>query len=263
MEFLKSSAPLLRWEDQENPNGRMVWAPKRLNALAPWPIPLDLWIKTHSVYLGKDIVRPMSSKEWAQLVDKRPEWGTFVCSAMTAWRGGQNLPLHFGIELRVWAATQHHPFDSFECQPTDNTHFRCRLAPQLQHANNVSTSDLVKYAGWIWDAEDTEEVAVAMKDDDAEVQYHLWAVGGFELAFVHACQVLCRWLWGRWYRSTYRTAMVWLQAQQSSDDQVNFQKSREGARECLEWLAHSSWFEWDNGSRLNFWLWPSCWFDEA
>jgi hypothetical protein len=34
-------------------------------------------------------------------------------------------------------------------------------------------------------------------------------------------------------------------------------------REFLERLAHSSWFEWDDGSRLNFWLWPPCWTDEA
>jgi hypothetical protein len=218
--FLESSAPLLQWESQENPNGRMIWAPKRLNALAPWPIPPDLWIETHSVYFGKDIVRPMSSKEWAQLVDIRPEWGALVRSTMAGWRMGLNLPLRFGIELGIWAASQHRQFSSFECPATDNTHFGCRLAPRLQHAGGIISSDLIKYAGWVWDAEDMEDVAVATADDNAEVQYHLWAVGGVEPEFVHARQVLCRWLWGQWYRSKYRTAMVWFRAQQSCHDQL-------------------------------------------
>jgi hypothetical protein len=54
-----------------NEVGGNSWShqPRCYNALAPWLIPTNLWIKTHSVYFGKDIVRPMSSKEWAQLVD--------------------------------------------------------------------------------------------------------------------------------------------------------------------------------------------------
>jgi hypothetical protein len=260
--FLESSTPLLQWEDIVNRRSRHVWAPERIAALAPWPIPTDLWIEAHSVFFGKSILRPLNAKEWAQLVDLRPEWGSILRDVMGTWRDGCVVPLRFGIELGIWSAVKLRVFQEFECPVVDNAHFGCQLAPRLCVANGLTTADLVKYNGWVWEPEDSEDVAVATTDDDAAVQYHLWAVGGFDPTVVHARAVLCRWLWCRWYRAKYRNALEWLRAQDHSSGD-HYTKNREAIRDCLERLAHSSWFEWDDGSRLHFWLWPPCWRLEA
>jgi hypothetical protein len=67
--FLESSSPLLQWEDVTNHRQRIVWAPARLQELAPWPVSPNLWIEAYSVFFTKSILRPMNAKEWAQIFD--------------------------------------------------------------------------------------------------------------------------------------------------------------------------------------------------
>jgi hypothetical protein len=84
-------------------------------------------------------------------------------------------------------------------------------------------------------------------------------VGGDDPPVAAARTVLCRWFLGLWIRSEYKFAIAWFRSLPLLEQEVN----REPMRDCLERLAHSTWFEWDDGSRLMFWHWPGSWLEEA
>jgi hypothetical protein len=153
--FLEPSAPLLRWRDVGGPLSGSVWAPKRTDRLAPWPVPVTLWVETTTVFLGKDVERPLNSKEWAQLFDLRPEWGDQLRATVSKWRSGAALPIRFLVELGLAGARTTPRTEGFSCSPRLFGAFGRQLAPSASEESALLLADLRKYHGWVWDADDT------------------------------------------------------------------------------------------------------------
>jgi hypothetical protein len=118
--------------------------------------------------------------------------------------------------------------------------------------------DRLAYFGWVWEPSQTE-VSTATKDNDAQVDLSLWAVGGNGNDFERACKKIRHFLFIHWTKLLTHEALTWLSLQDSKTrdkDQVNI-------RECITRATNSKWWEWKDGSRLFFWRWHVLWQDEA
>lgn len=253
--FLEPSAQLMEWRDVNHRDGLTIWAPRKTGNKAPWPIPDKLWLETFTVFFKKDVLRPLSSKEWAQLIDVRPEWGAKLRKEFSTWRNGKCIPIRFPVEVGLWASEQTPVASNFLCEPTtvdcDGNHVRPDLLGTLER----SPEELRKYWGWVWDKADDSVISTATKSDSADVQYHLWAVGGESEPVSRARTRFRKFLLMMCFRLRCQRGLNWFQNLPEHEKAAN----REPLRDCLERLTGASWFEWDDGSRLMFWEWPECW----
>jgi hypothetical protein len=102
---------------------------------------------------------------------------------------------------------------------------------------------------------------LATKDDDAEVNLSLWAVGGDdpEMEVVHAH--IRDFLFTVWVKAICGEARRWLRHQEASGEALA--EDRPAIRDCVMRCANSTWWDWKDGSRLFFWRWPKLWWLEA
>jgi hypothetical protein len=75
--------------------------------------------------------------------------------------------------------------------------------------------------------------------------------------------VMRKWLHRIWYDRLCKDARRFIALQEKSKDLDNLRKDSEAVADCLIRARRSTWFEWDDGSRLFFWRWPECWREEA
>lgn len=262
VKFLEPSARLSSWMRSAARVPGPIWdTTQGEDSLrpAPWPLSPALFLRTYSVLLKEAVFRPVSDKEWAQLMDLRPEWGCLLRPVYQEWRdeGSTSVPLRFCVELGLAVTGLQPQTVAVMSESNEMNHYGRQLAHHLVRGDSThSAQDKIKYLGWHWEPEDTQFVGVATTADDAEAKYHLWAVGGNGPGMEEARNGLRRLLWHWWIRRVRREMIEWLR---SHDDPVN----REGIRDCLRRLANSSWFDWLDGSRTHFWRWPERWLVEA
>ena len=139
-------------------------------------------------------------------------------------------------------------------------------APWLGRADEVclgqTNLERMVYFGWVWEPQDTTDnnVTVATKSDDAEVDLTLWAVGGEGEELERARAVLRVFLLRVWKRTLCKEALRCLRGQVATD---HYLRDRDGVVDCLTRCSNSSWWDWADGSRLLFWRWPLSWRREA
>ena len=262
--FLELSARLGLWELNRHRVEGPVWNAAEGTEFVPWPISPDLWLYTYSVFFKKNLFRPLSDKEWAQVLDLRPEWGIRLRPIYQTWREGINIPLRFLVELGMNATgTQVNGMGTLISRRLDPCHIGRKVCPSLLSIQDAEQrADLVKYFGWIREAQDSNQVEVATTNDNAAVKFHIWAVGGDSEGMEKARESLRSMAW-RWWITRIRKEMIfWLKGRERSHPK-EVQADVEGIRDCLTRLANSTWFEWTDGSRTHFWRWPERWLLEA
>ena len=263
--FLEPSARFTTWafESSQIQSGT-IWEARADGARAPWPVPADLWVHTFSVFFKKQVYRPLSNKEWAQMVDLRPEWGDSLRGLVSSWRNGSYIPLRFLVEFAMASSrTTVGRLGVLVSEKLDVSRLGQKLCPGLDVSFSVAQrTDLIKYFGWTREDNDTAMVGVATTSDDAGVPLHLWAVGGNGPGMEKARQGLRKMGWKWWINRTRREMLAWLKTRRASHPS-EVDADTIGIRDCLGRLANSNWFEWLDGSRTHFWRWPERWLLEA
>ena len=262
--FLEPAVRLCAW--RTSIDGRTdCWYPSRGDA-KPYPWPFEgspQWVDTFSVYFGKNIQRPFTTKERCQLIDLRHDWEPLL-EEIWSWDSGRVVPMRFYIEFIMSLVTKFHDLTNHKGQKKSLKDFSNKLdwgrtrAPWVGHTQEVPNSEIecIRYFGWVWGPTDTKEVSVACKGDDAQVDVKLWAVGGNEPGFESARQVLRVFLWRIWFRHLYQSSTLWLKTNYNELNRI-------AVIDCLLRYGQSDWWNWSQGSRLLFWRWPPIWFEEA
>lgn len=280
--FLEPAVWLSPWR---KPGGlEPCWRPTAL-AAKPYPWPWEngpTWVEAPSVFIGArggTIERPITVKEFCQLADLRADWGITLWDPMRRWNEGRTIPLRFLVEFAI--ATL--PWISAELSETTsikpgggNQELGATLAvpdwgraraPWLGlpldpgHGASGAIEKKIAYFGWTWDDNDAGEVSLATKNNDAEVDLSMWAVGHDGPLLEPARQVIRNFLFAVWAKTICREARVWLRAR--LDDGTAVPADREAILDCVTRCANSTWWEWKDGSRLLFWQWPRAWWIEA
>lgn len=132
-------------------------------------------------------------------------------------------------------------------------------AAELESLSDGGSLRRMEYFAWVWDTQ-REEVTVATRDDDAEANRALWAVGGSGAGMESAREVLRNFMFGWWRRRLCKEAVQWLKSPWA---QIEIDENRNAIRDCITRCANSTWWDWSDGSRLLFWRWPEAWRQEA
>lgn len=191
----------------------------------PWPWhSAPEWVDTTYVFSDHGIQRNLTTRERCQLMDAPGHWGARI-DLIWAWNDGAALPLLLLVEFVLALTTS---------------------IKQVEREGREGTN--------------LEDIAVACKKDDAEIDLLLWAVGGNEPGKEAAHEKIRRYLWKHWRRRIYKEACDRLRRCDASE---NIQANREAIIDCLLRCAALTWWNWDHGSRLFFWRWPPIWRYEA
>jgi hypothetical protein len=72
----------------------------------PWPLPQEhIWVETSSVFIKeKLIIRELSKKERAQIIDLRIYWAENLVEEFWKWNHGQAPPLRLLCEIGIVGA---------------------------------------------------------------------------------------------------------------------------------------------------------------
>lgn len=191
--FLEPAVQLSPW--RKAGGGEACWRPMEpLAKPYPWPWRNGpAWVEAPSVFMvnrGGTIERPLTVKEFCQLADLRADWGLTLWEHMRLWNEGCSVPLRFLVEFAVAALPWIHselpsrPTKTLESQTAmgeDELDWGRVRAPWLglppSTSNSTEAIEKFAYFGWTWDADEAGEVSLATKNDDAEVDLSLWAVG--------------------------------------------------------------------------------------
>ena len=271
--FLEPSVKLKEWRFAADDSG--CWDP---NETAPtpfhWPPQSSSpWVRTSSVYFKERLVeQPMTNKEKAQLLDLREDWGAMIVNDVWKWNNSESPPLRFMVEFVLSAL----PWlsDRVSTMKPVNKEKNIEEVIDWSRTKDPSlflNSDLEDsrtalecwiYFGWHWDPIDSVDISVATKADDAEVDLSLWNVGGDGPGMENARGIIRNLLRDRWIRRMTIEAAKWYNSNQDVSD-VEQARNREAIIDCITRCSHSTWWEWSDGSRLNFWRWPEVWSREA
>ena len=116
------------------------------------------------------------------------------------------------------------------------------------------------FKGLYWEPNDALTVTGAVQSDSAAVDTTLWGIGGQSPEAVAARGVLQRGMHCWWHRRLRREAWAWLKAHEPTPGNVleedQYRRNLEAIVDCLTRAGGSTWFEWNDGSRLFFWRWP-------
>ena len=275
--FLEPAVRLSSWR---KPGGREpCWRPTAPSAKPyPWPwMNGPDWVEAPSVFMGSrggTIERPLTVKEFCQLADLRTDWGLTLWEHVRLWNGGCAVPLRFLVEFAIAALPWIHselPAGTIKSPEAEAALDREGLdwgrirAPwlglPLGNDNSPEAMDKFAYFGWTWDAGETSDVSLATKNDDAEVNLSLWAVGGTEPHMEPAREIIRKFLFAVWVKRICREARGWLGAELTAG--MASTADREAILDCVTRCANSTWWDWKDGSRLFFWRWPKAWWLEA
>jgi hypothetical protein len=115
-----------------------------------------------------------------------------------------------------------------------------------------------QFPGILVEPQDAKGVSKAVKADAAEADTSLWNIGGDSEQASQARAVLQRLLHKAWYQGLEAETQAWLEAARrdptASAEEV--ERSEKAISDCLRRARNSTWFEWDDGSRLFWWRWP-------
>jgi len=246
----------------------LVWDPR----LGPVPDPIGLWnwVVAPTVYLGKEwIVRPLNTKEKGQILDIREDWGTKIAASIWCGRGtiaSRSSPLPCRVPTEFLLENFEWGFPMVACGQTDQTEVGCRR-PFGRAAGADPTLRTTAFRGLYWEPSDALNVDVAVKADSAEVNTAMWGIGGQSPAAVAARAVMQRGMHRWWHRKLRTEAWAWLKARKpaprNEDECEQYRRNTAAIIDCLSRAGGSTWFEWNDGSRLFFWRWPAEWQREA
>ena len=282
--FLEPSARLTVWRKADNlspaldgkgkpiglclSRGEVAWDPTL--GYLPSPICQWGWVVTPSIRLGNlSVARPLSPKEKGQVLDWREDWQLAADETWTACKdlGCDPLPARIPAEFLLIALQWWSPAPPSEV--TRGTGIkgweRPRVLPPWMTSFKDIQSTLVGAGfGTLVEPSDGLSMTVATKSDAAEVDTTLWDIGGSSVKAKRARGVLQRFLHRIWHLRLEREAFAWL----SSDNPLNRTEydraeNREAVFDCLRRSRRSTWFEWNDGSRLFFWRWPPDLLKEA
>jgi hypothetical protein len=121
----------------------------------------------------------------------------------------------------------------------------------VEIVDNVDKSQEVKEESENLSGGDEEEkdYSKAVKADDAEVDYAMWAEPGEDARTAKARNLLRQRCWSWWICRLTLKACRWLSMSGRPED-------TELVRDAIRRCSNSSWFEWNDGRSLLFWLWP-------
>ena len=260
--FLDPAVRLTCWR-RPLPAQSDCWYPTR-----PFPWPWGSgpsWVEAPSVFgNGPLIQRPFTVGERCQLWDLRPDWAGLLPS-LESWCEAHTPPLRLFVEVLLgclpWIV---HVYPAVEASaPPPSPDWGRERPPWLgdPHTPIPGTQiERLTYFGWVWEPHDSVTVTEAKRADGSAVDLSLWAVGGSGPGMEAARTVLRAWLHRVWFRRTYLAALRWLR---SSAAASAFDRNCRALADALERLAWSTWWTWDDGSRLHFWRWPEVWRCEA
>jgi hypothetical protein len=195
--------------------------------------------------------------ELGQLFDLRPEWTENISQEFCTWNDAPPPPIRHLAEVGITGALWIKQVDSIKQAP--QLDLRRSRPPWLSVAGPVANIDnqikRLAFFGWVWEPRQAGEVSTATKDDIAEIDVSLWAIGGESLKMETDRQTIRKLLFRCWKQRLYLEAIKWLHTHGVGEYEVNIA----AIYEALTHAFHSSWWEWLDGSRLLFWRWPSIW----
>jgi hypothetical protein len=237
-----------------------------------WPFPTwPVVIESPSVFLkGASVTRHLAVKEACQLLDVPGIWPKEVVCDMWSWNQGQVLPLRLQVEFLLRAANWfsadvvQNPIQTL--QPlTERRTDPSSLLLHTDQMKQIGDTALFRlsYFRWVWEPQFGKQVSVASKADDAAIDTSIWAVGGDGPGLEVSRERLRRFLHRVWYANLRQEATNFLQGQKEIAPGADYNKDVQAVQDCLLRAKRSSWWEWNDGSRLFFWRWPQCWRLEA
>ena len=240
--------------------GVAAWDP--MVSYLPSPVCGWTWVMAKTILSGNRLIaRPFAAKEKGQILDLREDWQDAAAHTWTALKGTGIDPFparvgtEFGIIALNWWAPHFARGEGKVARPVGWD--RPRVVPGARPSESQASALIQGVFGSLVEPTDALTISVAVKSDKASVDTSMWNVGGSSRAAVRAREVLQRCLHRRWYCRLEREALAWLnqEAQQlaASEEQ---RANGEAIRDCLRRARNSTWFEWNDGSRLFFWRWP-------
>ena len=240
--------------------GVAAWDP--MVSYLPSPVCGWTWVMAKTILSGNRLIaRPFTAKEKGQILDLREDWQDAAAHAWTALKGTGIDPFparvgtEFGIIALNWWAPHFARGEGKVARPVGWD--RPRVVPGARPSESQASALIQGVFGSLVEPTDALTISVAVKSDKASVDTSMWNVGGSSRAAVRAREVLQRCLHRRWYCRLEREALAWLnqEAQQLATSEEQ-RANGEAIRDCLRRARNSTWFEWNDGSRLFFWRWP-------
>lgn len=229
--FLEPSVKLTEWRRANAGRDERVWRPRGADSCGyPWPLPIPaLWVEAPTVYLADQpyIERPLTVKEKAQLLDVREDWGNALAEEAWSWFDGGSPPIRLIAEFILAAYTWlTGNGNGLEGIPTNqekklsgdfNWSRTCPqgLSPTSPDAD-ASPGERRLYFGWVFDERMAQDIGVATKPDDAEVDLSMWSVGGNGEGMAKARADLRSFFLRRWARMQTRSAARWFADRKST-----------------------------------------------
>jgi hypothetical protein len=237
----------------------------------PWPWATGpRWVEAPSVFIQGMVERHLTEKELCQLIDLRFDWVS-ILSEVLDWNEGNSPPLQILVEFIASARPAIRSVGEAKDNNVGSTDYiekqidwGCHRAPWLGHKAQYSELERFEhlaYFGWVWDHSDFLDITVACKGDDAQVNLKLWAVGGDLEKMENVRVVLRNFLWRYWLQKITKEANDWLSTEHYQVEEHT--RHQNAIKDCLEQCEKSDWWQWEHGSRLFFWRWPSIWRNEA
>jgi hypothetical protein len=267
--------PSIKLEKQSVVVDRSVpcWRPIVNDEPCPWPWGnSELIVEAPTCYTGRGIRdglvrRKVTAREKMQLLDLNEDWGDKLASSVWNWNKGGPTPLRIVAEfVRI---IDHELQGREENRETGKGQGDGRatapLEPQgtkvgdLGDLSDIGALRRKEYFGMVWESH-AANITGAAKADDAVVDVSLWAVGGDGPGMESAREVLRKALFRKWRRRLVLEAARWLQSEEAQEE---YTANQAALCDCIRRCAHSSWWEWTDGSRLLFWRWPQAWRREA
>jgi hypothetical protein len=122
----------------------------------PWPLPQEhIWVETSSVFIKeKVIIRELSKKERAQIIDLRTDWAEYLVEEFWKWNHGQAPPLRLFCEIGiVGAAWLNFTSSSMEDEQQDwRTNIPSWLGIPGDRLGENKSIERLDYFGWVWES---------------------------------------------------------------------------------------------------------------
>lgn len=275
--FLEPSVKLTEWRRAGVKREDKVWSPRQKDSPGyPWPLPNPaLWVEAPTVYFANQpyIERPLTVKEKAQLLDVREDWGNSLAEEVWTWFDGGSPPIRliaeFVLAAYTWLTGNGNGLEGIptnqEKKLSGDFNWSRTCPPGLSPASSdadATPGERRLYFGWVFDERTAQDIGVATKPDDAEVDLSMWNVGGDGEGMAKARTNLRAYFHRRWVRMQTRDAARWFASQKYSSP-AQKEKDRLALQDCIERCTQSTWWDCDGGSRLFFWRWGDLWRREA
>jgi hypothetical protein len=222
---------------------------------------------------GGLLKRYLTTTEACQSLDIPGIWSAKTVKQIWNWNDDLPLPLRLQVAVLLrsseWFGDGNGPVGIKTDSTGATMNEFSRLLVQTKSGLQIGDGGLFRltYFQWVWEPASENEVLVATKSDSAGIDLSLWAVGGGgveELSVMEQKRgVLRRLLHRMWYDKLCRSARKFIQIQGKLKDLDALRLDSDAISDCLTRARRSTWFVWDDRSRLFFWRWPECWREEA